>query len=535
VLQNFLKAGVTMPYKNFSAIKIKMFLKTAISILLILIFNNEICAEEFSKTNQDSDFIKSYSLQECIDIALKNNFNSAASKQEIEIAEFQYKQALSAYWPQLLFNSSFSRLSDDPNFIFPPQPMNLGGQSVIFAQSIANSQLAKQGITPTTVGQAAFNTALDQTTQQVLQGLVSTPMPEWDVKIMDRNTITNSINLTFPVYTGGKINSVVEQAAAGIEVAKQNSKKTDLQVIYDVKKYYSACVLSDKLKNIGETALARLEATLELTEHLYKNGSGKVKKTDYLRNKMIVDGIRAGVALLKGNSELAYAALINALGINQNIKIEISDKELKFNPYNISLEQLLSNSYKFNPDWAMLKSGLKAAESKIKETQSENYPKIGIFGSLNCINNSYQSGIMSDENKKNWSAGIGVEFKLFDGYLTKNKIRETKAALKKLETQQIILERGIALMVKHLFILIQSFQEQEKFLNLALQSSIENCELNTRAYQEELVETKDVIEAQLIESYMQAQYQKILYDTIESQAKLDFIIGTEINKLFSNF
>ena len=318
--------------------------KALIVILFCLCISVSADTNIISSTNDVSQnaelksAVEIFSLQECIDYALKNNYNISISKQSVEIAEIQYKQALSAYWPELMLNSSYTRLSEAPNFIFPAQPMNLGSQSVIFAQSIANAQLAQQGVSPAVLpgGLPAFQAMLDQTTQQVLQGLSTTPMPAWDVKIMERNSIVNSLNFIYPLFTGGQISSVIKQAKAGIEAAKQKSYKTDLQIIYDVKKYYYASIFSEKIQSIGETALARLEATLELTENLYKKGSGRVKKTDYLRNKIIVEGVRSAVALLNGNKKLAYSALINTLGLNWDMEIELVDKNLPYNPYNLN-------------------------------------------------------------------------------------------------------------------------------------------------------------------------------------------------------
>ena len=60
-------------------------------------------------------------LDECIDIALKNNRRRPASQFAVEIAEAQHKQALSAYWPRLMLRSSYTRLDEDPNFVFPEE------------------------------------------------------------------------------------------------------------------------------------------------------------------------------------------------------------------------------------------------------------------------------------------------------------------------------------------------------------------------------------------------------------------------------
>jgi hypothetical protein len=42
------------------------------------------------------------------------------------------------------------------------------------------------------------------------------------------------------------------------------------------------------------------------------------------------------------------------------------------------------------------------------------------------------------------------------------------------------------------------------------------------------VETKDVIEAQLMESLMKAQHLKTRYDHLESRANLAFVVGKEV-------
>ena len=78
---------------------------------------------------------------------------------------------------------------------------------------------------------------------------------------------------------------------------------------------------------------------------------------------------------------------------------------------------------------------------------------------------------------------------------------------------------------------MMSAQEQKKASEAAAKASEENRDLNERAYQEELVETKDVIEAQLVESIMKATYEKALFDHIEGEAHLDFVIGQEVMKL----
>jgi outer membrane protein TolC len=85
--------------------------------------------------------------------------------------------------------------------------------------------------------------------------------------------------------------------------------------------------------------------------------------------------------------------------------------------------------------------------------------------------------------------------------------------------------------VKDLFLKLQQAQEQYKAAKDAAQAAEENRDLNERAYQSELVETKDVIEAQITESLLKAQFHKVVYDHAEVYAHLSYVVGTEISKM----
>jgi outer membrane protein TolC len=316
-----------------------------------------------------------------------------------------------------------------------------------------------------------------------------------------------------------------------VEVAKQEARRTDLQVVYDVHRMYYGVILARQLHQIGRDALARLEVTLELTEKLYKGGSLKVKKTDYLRSKSTVEGSRSLVAALKRNELLAQAALLNTMGLDWDTKIEVTETAISYQPYRSNLAELISQSYQFNPDWAKLKFALEAAQAKIKEARSGHFPKVLLTGSLNHIENQYNKGMVTAQNRDNWCAGVMIELPIFEGFLTQNKIREARANFNKTEEQKILLREGIALQVKDIFYKLNKTQEQHKAAKEAMEAATENRDLNERAYQSELVETKDVLEAQIMESFMQAQFHKVLYDHVETKAHLNFVVGQEVVNL----
>ncbi|MFZ4854947.1 MAG: TolC family protein [Desulfuromonadaceae bacterium] len=447
-------------------------------------------------------------LQQCIDLALEKNRFRTASRYSIEIAESQHQQALSGYWPQIGVKANYSIMDQEPNFIFPAQYISMP----------QGTALVMQVTTPGGPVQMPLSTL---------------PVPEQNVKLMDRHNLTASLNATLPLYTGGQVGALVRQAEQGMKAAKEEARRTDLQVVYDTTRYYYGAVLARELVQIGRDALTRMQVTLDLTENLYTKGSGKVKKTDFLRNKTVVEWLRTAVTSLEGNEQLAKAALTNSMGLEWQNPVEPAAEPLPFMASKAELPDLVSGAYRFNPDWARLDAGLIAAEAKIDEANSGHLPKVGLFGSLTGIVNSYDKGIVTPDNKNSWMVGIGMELPLFNGFRTTGEVREARARLEKLKQQQFLLKEGIALQVKHIFIQLITAQQQKISSEAAAASSEENRSLNERAYQEEMVETKDVIEAQLMESLMKAQYQKTLYDNLDARANMDFVVGRQITEMIS--
>lgn len=441
-------------------------------------------------------------LQDCIDLALEKNHSRAVSRFSIEIAEAQHRQATSAYWPQVGIKANYTVMDEDPNFIFPGRDISMPQGTALIAQ--------------TPFGQVPLS---------------NLPIPEQNVKLMDKKNFVSTLNATLPLYTGGQVSAIVRQAEQGMRAAKEEARRTDLQVVYDTTRYYYGSVLARELLLIGRDALARMEVTLELTENLYTKGSGRVKKTDYLRNKTVVAWLRSTVEALEANEQLARAALTNSMGIAWDTPLNVAMKELPFTPVQTELKELVSGAYRFNPDWARLEAGLDAAAAKIDEARSGHFPKIALFGNLTRIVNSYDAGIVTPANKNSWTIGVGMELPIFNGLRTTGEVREASARLQKLKEQQVLLREGIALQVKHIFIQMMSSQKQKVSDETAAAAAEENRALNERAYQEELVETKDVIEAQLIESLMKAQYRKALYDHLEARANLDYVVGKEVSAL----
>jgi outer membrane protein len=123
-----------------------------------------------------------------------------------------------------------------------------------------------------------------------------------------------------------------------------------------------------------------------------------------------------------------------------------------------------------------------------------------------------------------------MEFPIFDGFLTSGRVAEAKARWSETNEKGLLLREGIGLWVKDILLGLDAAQKQYQATLDAMKAAEENRDLNTRAYQNELVETQDVIRAQLVEALMSVQHYKMLYDHVVLRSRLDLVVGTEVSR-----
>ena len=256
--------------------------------------------------------------------------------------------------------------------------------------------------------------------------------------------------------------------------------------------------------------------------------AGKVTKADYLDNRIMVETLRSAVAQLAQNEQMAEAALAYTLGLSWNSSVKPADGEIPYAPASQGLEGLVHTTYQFSPDWGKLEAGLRALEGALRTARSGHYPKVALTGEVHGWGNDMDSGLATKDNRYGWTVGVGMEIPLFDGFLTRGRVEEARAKLDKVREEKFLLKEGLGLQVRELFLKLQANEASHQATLDAMNSAIENRDLNVRAYQNELVDTEKVIRAQLMEALMTVTHLKTRYDHVALQAQLEVVVGREV-------
>jgi outer membrane protein TolC len=443
------------------------------------------------------------------------------------MAEAQHRQALAGYWPQVSAKAGLLRTDEPMNFVFPASAFYIPPQTVA----------VPGGSTSVTIPANAFGPGFPPTAvqmpvsfpdQSVTSSAQVLPVPAQSIKLADPRIETIGVNAAWLLFDGGMRRGYREQAQGAIAAARADERRTSLEVTDSVVRLYFGAVLARQVHQLGKDTLIRMEATLSLTETLYKEGSGQVNKTDYLDNKVMVETVRSMVAELEKNELASQAALAYTMGLPWNADVRPSAEEVPFRPYAGDLGQLVATAYEFSPDWAKLEAGLRALEGAVGTAKSGYYPKVALTGELHRWWNGFQTGMATPENKAGWSVGVGAEIPIFDGFLTRSKVAEAQARLNKLKAEKLLLREGIGLQVRDLFLSLGAAGKTYQAATDAMTAARENRDLTTRAYQSGLIETEKVIRAQMIEALMSAQYYRARYDHLALESQINTIVGKEI-------
>jgi outer membrane protein TolC len=391
--------------------------------------------------------LQKMSLAECLATAMQASHRRPASQFALAMAEAQHRQALAGYWPQVSANGGYEHMSEAPNFVFPASRMATPAQSINVPAGTASITVPAQLLNPSAPAGSTVQLPVKTPVERINVGPESIPVPAQDVKLMDPDLFKSSLNATWLMYDGGMRQGLREQSEGLVDMMKQESRRTDLEINDGVTRMYYGAVLARQLLSVGEDTLSRMEATLNLTETMYKEGSGKVKKTDWLDTKVMVETLRAMIAQLDKNEAMAKAALANTMGLSWNFSVEPADTEIPYAPCAGELENLVGDAYQFSPDWNKLEAGIRAAEGAVRTARSDYYPKVALTGEVHRYWDDYNAGLATEDNEQGWTVGAGIQIPLFDGFLTKNKVAEARARVAKIKEEKILLKEGLGLEV----------------------------------------------------------------------------------------
>ena len=257
------------------------------------------------------------SLEDCIAFALGNNPNIQAAMQDVFAADARIKQAWSAYFPQLSWQTGYTKIKQ-------LQLSDALGRNLIFnyyvlGQITASQMLYDFGVT---------------------QNLV---------------TIRKLDHKGYKIMLTGTVNNVV----------------------CEVKKAYYNLQYSLEAKKVAEDMVERYEAFYNQAKAFYM--AGTAPKVDVTIAEVNLSNAKLMLIQAENAVDIAMAKLNNTMGLPYTNKYKVPDN-LKYNPCEITLSQAISIAQEARPDFQLADVKVEEARQNVKLVKKSYFPKITVEG-----------------------------------------------------------------------------------------------------------------------------------------------------------
>lgn len=415
------------------------------SIIIILFFLQTL--NMFSQNNTTT-----YNLQECIDIALKNNLDLKSAELRAEISDINFKQSKNALLPTLNANYNIGKTS---------------GRSIDpFTNSYINEEL----------------------------------------------TFSNAgLRLGAVVFNGFQLINRWKQQKLNMKASEMEKEDAKYNLILNVTLTYLQVM---NTKDLYVLAQNRLETTYEQLKRLKSMFEEEIgSPSEYRDFQGLKANDEANLVNSKNNFEDAKLNLMSLLNTDTDFDVAAIDMSIDLSGYSESFEDIYIQALQ---NMAIVKAGeyrLEAAEKGVSVAKSLYVPEVSLFANLNT-NYSSAARIFNDigtsiaetgdfvtidgqdyqvlseqtsftseniaykdqfENNLNSSAGIAINVPIFNGFNAKNNV-----ALEKIKKEEATIElERIKLQLR------TAIEQTYKDMNAAFER-YQLLQQQTEAYQESM-------------------------------------------------
>ncbi|ELR72356.1 outer membrane efflux protein [Fulvivirga imtechensis AK7] len=449
-------------------------MKYAVSLILVFtLFVGQIKAQE--------DAAGGYTLQECIDYALKNNQNLINKAYDKEIAETQVGETLSRGLPQVNIEAGV-------NYNFEPQ----------------KSLLPARMLDPN----APEGREVEFSFQQKYDGNVG-------------------LKLSQLIFDGSFFVGL-EAAKTYKELSTKEYIKTEIDVIEAVSKAYYNALVTEERYELLRANLARLDTLLNDTKVMYDNGFAE--KIDVSRLKVQHNNLKVQVDNTAKLLELSEDLLQFQMGMHVSEEITLTDKleEVAFSDPSIDEDF----SYNERIEYSQLQTNMALANLDLKNNKVQYIPTLYANFNYGYNTQTSQSDQLFKSNR--WlnygTTGLSLNIPVFDGLLKSNRIQKNKIQIRQIEQTFEQLENSIDLEIKQAKVNMVNAMEQMRAQRENMDLAEEIYNVTKIKYQEGVGSNLEVVEADTDYKESQTNYYNALYEALVAKVELDKAYGQLKNK-----
>ena len=442
-------------------------------------------------------------LDSCRSLALQNNKEMAMTTAKMQKAQWERKAARTNYFPKISLTAGYMRTGDEISLLSKAQRNglnNLGSNATGSFAEIAQQLVTKhpelapllQGISPLLpqIGQAG--NALGQSITDAL-------------RTDTRNMTAGAILLTQPLYMGGKIKAYERITRAQEQLAADEQRATQQQLVLDVDKAYWQVV---SLANKQRLARSYRDMLQHLDSDMVKMiAEGVATKSNGLSVGVKLNEAEMTLTKVDDGLTLSRMLLCQLCGLPLDTPVKLADEVKE----NLSAETAditadVQTAFQFRPELKQLETAQQIYTDKVQIIRSGFLPQLALMGGY-MISNPNVFNSFEKKFRGTWAVGVMLKVPVWNWGEGKYKVRAAKAEaqIAALKTDEV--REKIELQVTQ-----EAFRvnEANRKLELSLRNlskADENLRTAQVGFAEGVITTSDLLAAQT--AWLQAHSDKI--------------------------
>jgi len=318
-----------------------------------------------------------------------------------------------------------------------------------------------------------------------------------------------SLDLIWPVFTGGKIMAANKAMDAKIDEAQYKLDQKESELNTELVERYYGYRLATKAVTLYQDVLDAMIIHQNNAKKLEENGM--ISKAQKLYADLSVSTAQAELNHAKNTQNTVAEALKNTVTQTYNIN-PVSELFLveDIEPVEFFINSALENS----PLLKQVDAKKRQAEQMHHVSTSNYLPTVAVIG--NKVLSEYQLA----DAMPNWFVGVNLRWTLFDGMSRTNEARSSRATINRVEFLKTKAEDDISTLINKIYNNLTSSVAQLHDLNSTYKFAVEYERVTQKAFSEGFATSKDVVDAQLVLNKVKVGRLKIMNDYVLSLAKL---------------
>jgi outer membrane protein len=316
--------------------------------------------------------------------------------------------------------------------------------------------------------------------------------------MVEEPIVQPEVTLQYLIFDFGKRGASLDSARAGKLAAGADFIQQNQALAFRVaSSYYRLITAQERLQSTQET-LRTAQTTQDAAESRLNNGLATLP--DVLNARAETSQALFDVESADGDAKIARVALTEAVGAEPSPNIVIDGQNGAPLPeaLTMSIDALIDRAMADRPDLMAQASRIRAAKDEVRAARSAYKPQISLSGSVaqTSVWPTADFGQLGPASQPTWSAGVSVQWRIFDGGARKNELLIAESKRREAEDELTAIHDEATREVWTAYVAFRTAVRKHEAAVALLKSANESYSASLDAYQYGVKNLIDVVTAE---------------------------------------